>query len=182
MEKAALMFHSVLGPIIGIHGKSLCFNVSQRDEVILSEFKRYLRCGTMRRRNDGVWYYEVNNLVAIVENVIPFFDHFGFMSAKKQRDFAKFKLLARILVERRQGGREGITEILQIRSDMNDGGKRRYTDDLILAAFENPQRLYAGHDKPSRDEIVRSPWRHGELGRNDRAPERPFGSNNHERS
>src|SRR5262245_42435065 len=75
---------------------SLCFNSSQRDEVILSKWKRHLGCGTMRQRSDGVWYYEVNNLVAIRENVIPFFDCFRFLSAKKQRDFAKFKQLAQL--------------------------------------------------------------------------------------
>ncbi len=127
---------------------SLCFNISQRDEVILSKFKRYLGCGTMRQRRDGVWYYEVNNLAAIRESVIPFFDHFGFLSAKKQRDFAKFKQLAGLLTEGRQSDRSGIEEILRIRSDMNDGGNRRYIDDAILAAFENPQRLDARRDSP----------------------------------
>lgn len=127
---------------------SLCFNISQRDEVILAKFKRYLGCGTMRRRRDGVWYYEVNNLAAILENVIPFFDHYGFLSGKKRRDFAKFKQLARILSEGRQGDREGVEEILRIRSDMNDGGNRRYADDAILEAFENPQRLHARHGSP----------------------------------
>ena len=115
---------------------SLCFNISQRDEVILSKFKRYLGCGTMRQRHDGVWYYEVNNLAAIRENVIPFFDLFRFLSAKKQRDFAKFKQLAVLLAEGRHLNRQGIEEVLQIRSDMNDGGKRRYTDEMILEAFE----------------------------------------------
>ena len=70
---------------------SLCFNISQRDPVILSFYKKHLECGTMRQRRDGVWYYEVNNLNAIVSNVIPFFERFGFLSAKKKRDFAKFK-------------------------------------------------------------------------------------------
>ena len=115
---------------------SLCFNVSQRDEVILARFKRHLECGTMRARSDGIWYYEVNNLVAIRENVIPFFGHFGFLSAKKQRDFAKFRLLANLMQERRHCDRLGIMEILEIRSDMNDGGNRRYTDEMILGAFE----------------------------------------------
>ena len=124
---------------------SLCFNISQRDEVILAEFRRHLGCGTMRRRHDGVWYYEVNDLRAILGNVIPFFDHYGFLSAKKIRDYAKFKQLACLLSDERHKGIEGIQEILKIRSDMNDGGKRRYTDGMILKAFENPQRLYAGH-------------------------------------
>ena len=125
---------------------SLCFNISQRDPVILSRYKRHLECGTMRQRHDGVWYFEVNNHTAIVENVIPFFDHFGFMSAKKQRDFAKFKALAKLISEGRHRTRTGVEEVLRIRSDMNDGGKRRYQDDEILAAFENPQRLDARRD------------------------------------
>jgi hypothetical protein len=117
---------------------SLCFNVSQRDKVILTLFKEHLKCGTMRSRPDGVWYYEVNHFTAIVENVIPFFDRFGFLSAKKQRDFAKFKQLALLIQENRHLSREGIDEILAIRRDMNDGGakRRKYSDDLIVALFE----------------------------------------------
>ena len=124
---------------------SLCFNISQRDEVILSVFKRHLGCGTMRQRQDGVWYYEVNNLTAILENVIPFFDYYGFLSAKKKRDFALFKRLASIISAGRHRSEEGIREILRIRSNMNDGGKRRYTDEMVLQAFVNPQRLHARH-------------------------------------
>ena len=114
---------------------SLCFNISQRDEVILALFQRWLKCGTMRQRSDGVWYYEVNNLGAIRENVLPFFEKFGFLSAKKKRDFSKFKQLAEILAERQERTREGLHRILGIRRDMNDGGKRRYTDEIILAAL-----------------------------------------------
>lgn len=115
---------------------SLCFNISQKDEVILSLFKRHLQCGTMRSRHDGVWYYEVNNLNAILENVIPFFKKFGFLSAKKKCDFAKFCKIAELLTARRHETKDGIKEILEIRRDMNDGGKRKYTDDIILGISE----------------------------------------------
>ena len=123
---------------------SLCFNISQKDRVILALYKKHLECGTMRQRKDGVWYYEVHNFGAIVENVIPFFNRFGFLSSKKKRDFSKFKELAGVVKEGRHLEREGIEEILKIRRDMNDGGKRRYSDEDILARFENPQRPYAG--------------------------------------
>ena len=126
---------------------SLCFNVSQRDSVILALYKQHLGCGTMRQRQDGVWYYEVNNFGAIVENVIPFFQRFHFLSAKKKRDFAKFERLAELFKRGAHLNLTGIREILAIRSDMNDGGKRRYGDEEILARFtaqqENPQRLHA---------------------------------------
>lgn len=122
---------------------SLCFNISQRDPVILAQFKRHLRCGTMRQRKDGVWYYEVNDLTPILENVIPFFERFHFLSAKKKRDFAKFKQLAEILRKGKHRTPEGIEEILKIREDMNDGGKRRYSEEEIRKRMENPQRPYA---------------------------------------
>ena len=116
---------------------SLCFNVSQRDKVVLTLFKQHLKCGTLRSRQDGVWYYEVNNFTAIVENVIPFFDRFGFLSSKKQRDFAKFRQLARLMQDGRHLTREGIDEILAIRRDMNDGGakRRKYADSSINELF-----------------------------------------------
>jgi LAGLIDADG endonuclease len=147
---------------------SLCFNISQRDPVVLTFFKKWLECGTMRQRRDGVWYYEVNNLNAIVQNVIPFFERFGFLSAKKKRDFAKFKQLSRILGGGEHATEDGIRRILEIRSDMNDGGKRRYLDDSILKRFENPQRLYAGPQ--DGDETVRSAQRCAEPDGNDLAP------------
>jgi hypothetical protein len=147
---------------------SLCFNISQRDPVVLSLCKRYLECGTMRQRRDGVWYYEVNNLNAVVDNVIPFFNRFGFLSAKKKRDFAKFKQLAQILMSGGHSTEGGIRQILEIRRDMNDGGKRRYLEDDILKRFENPQRLYAGPQ--IGDETVRPARRRAEPGGNDLAP------------
>ena len=134
---------------------SLCFNISQRDPVILSLFKRHLGCGSMRQRRDGVWYYEVNNLTPIVENVIPFFRKFRFLSAKKKRDFSKFVKVASLLQVGRHLTRDGIREVLLIRRDMNDGGKRRHSDDDILAAFGNPQRLHARPPEMA-DDTVRS--------------------------
>lgn len=115
---------------------SLCFNVSQKDRVILALFKRHLQCGTLRSRPDGVWYYEVNNLEAILTHVIPFFERFGFLSATKKRDFSKFKKIAKLMQEGRHLTEEGIREILRIRKQMNDGSKRRYSDAEILARFQ----------------------------------------------
>jgi LAGLIDADG endonuclease len=140
---------------------SLCFNVSQRDRVILTLFVEHLKCGTMRTRADGVWYYEVNTFTAIVENVIPFFDRFGFLSAKKQRDFAKFKQIAQLIQEGRHLSREGIDEILAIRRDMNDGGamRRKYSDDSIIELFEIRESSETARQAPGillADDTVRA--------------------------
>jgi hypothetical protein len=141
---------------------SLCFNVSQRDKVILALFKQHLKCGTMRSRPDGVWYYEVNNFTALVENVIPFFDRFSFLSAKKQRDFAKFKQIAVLIRDGRHQTKSGIGEILEIRRDMNDGGamRRKYSDDSITELFGTRESSETVRQAPtavgSGDDTVRS--------------------------
>lgn len=111
---------------------SLCFNISQKDKVILALYKQHLKCGTLRSRPDGVWYYEVNNFLSIMNNVIPFFDHFGFLSAKKKRDFQKFKELAKLIEDGKHLINDGVAQILNIRREMNDGGKRKYQDSDIM--------------------------------------------------
>lgn len=112
---------------------SLAFNISQKDPVILSQFKKHLKCGSLReRKDDGLWYYEVTNFDAIQNNVIPFFNRFNFLSAKKKRDFSKFKQIAKLIENKDHLTIEGILKILEIRREMNDGGKRKYSDEEIL--------------------------------------------------
>ena len=161
---------------------SLCFNISQRDPIVLALFKRHLECGTMRQRQDGVWYYEVNNLQPILENVIPFFGRFGFLSAKKKRDFAKFVQLAEMFKAGRHLHQSGIEDILRVRSDMNDGGKRRYTDEMVLGRFEKSSET-ARQTVPDGERMIQSDL-HGDMqsAAEMTAPGEKSPSNNHERS
>src|SRR5206468_12795547 len=69
---------------------------------------------------------------------------FGFLSAKKKGDFSKFMQLADLVRHGRHHTAEGVKEVLAIRGEMNDGGKRRYSDEEILGRVKNPQRPYAG--------------------------------------
>ncbi len=121
---------------------SLCFNISQKDKVILTLFKRYLGCGTLRARPDDIWYYEVNNLNALWEKVIPFFKKYRFLSAKKKRDFAKFCKIAEMIKNGEHLQKEGIEKIIEIRREMNDVGKRRFSEKEILSKFqESPETI-----------------------------------------
>jgi hypothetical protein len=135
---------------------SVSFNVSQKDRVILALFKRYLGCGTLRGRPDGVWYYEVTNLNAVMENVIPFFERFPFLSAKKKRDFAKFKQIVALMKEGAHLTSSGIQQILSIREDMNDGGKRRHSHVDILASLVESSETTRQASAKADDDIVRS--------------------------
>ena len=118
---------------------SLCFNISQKEQAILVLFQQHLQCGTMGSRPDGVWYFEVNTFEAIVSNVIPFFKRFSFLSAKKQRDFAKFCEVTALMTQGKHLTEQGVTEILEIRREMNNGGKRRYEDAEILERFQREE-------------------------------------------
>jgi len=138
---------------------SVCFNVSQRDKVVLTLFRRYLNCGTMRQRSDGVWYYEVNKFSDLVDYVIPFFKRFGFLSAKKKRDFSKFKQIAVSMRNNDHLTEEGIRKILEIRRDMNDGGvkRRKYSEKEIVACFDKKESSETiCHTLSDSEDIVRS--------------------------
>ena len=136
---------------------SLCFNISQKDKVILALFKHHLKCGTLRSRTDGIWYYEVNNFNAIWEKIIPFFKKYRFLSAKKKRDFSKFCQIADMIKKGEHLTEEGIRKILKIRDQMNDGGKRKYSEKVILGKFhESSETIRQTSNKSFGDEIVRS--------------------------
>jgi hypothetical protein len=150
---------------------SLCLNVSQKDRSILALIKHHLNCGTIRFKSDGVWFFEVNNLNALRDNVIPFFDRFGFLSAKKKRDYSIFKRMADLIAQGAHLNIEGVKELLVLRREMNDGGKRKYSETEILTAFHNPESSETTRqtvERPcSADDIVRSSERSEECGRND---------------
>ena len=112
---------------------SLCLNVSQKDQIILEEFQSIIQCGSIRYKGDGVWMFETNNLDSIRHNVIPFFERFPFRSGKKTRDFDIFRRMAGLMYDGAHLHREGIVQLLELRRNMNDGGKRKYSEDQILA-------------------------------------------------
>ncbi len=111
---------------------SLTFNVSQNDEIILALIKRHIGCGSLFQKGGGVWMYEVNNLVAIGDHVIPFFRRFGFLSAKKKRDFETFRKMFELFMRGDHLTSAGIVELLRLRRNMNDGGKRKFSEEFIL--------------------------------------------------
>lgn len=113
---------------------SLSFEVIHHDKVMLALFKRHLKCGTLRSKNDEVWHYEVTNLNAINENVIPFFKRFGFLSAENKGKFSKFKQVASLL-QAEVLTQEALQEILQLRRQLDQDKGEAITDSEILDAI-----------------------------------------------
>ena len=100
--------------------------------------------GTVRGRGDGVFYFEVTRPVLLERRVFPFFERFQLRSPKA-RDLEIFREVARLVRQGRHLSCQGIEEILRLRAPMNRGGKRRRSDDELLAVLRNgnPQRPYA---------------------------------------
>lgn len=110
---------------------TMTLNISQRNVEVLEIFREVLKCGNLWRRHDGVWYFETRSLPRILERVIPFFRKFPIRSAKAA-DFEIFCEVAELMSRGAHLTRDGIIDILNLRKPMNRGGKRRYSDQMIL--------------------------------------------------
>lgn len=125
----------------------LCFNVSQKESYILSQYKKILGCGRLiQRRSDGLYMYSVTNNLSIKEKVIPFFQKYSFISETKKRNFSIFCQIAELVFSKQYLNEQGFNKILKLRESLNQGKgrKRKYVmNDVIKSRQENPQRLHA---------------------------------------
>jgi len=106
----------------------MAFNVSQRDITNLFLLKKYLGCGKIKKRKDGLYYFEVVNQKSIFEKVIPFFRKFYFLSVSKKRNFSIFRKIANLVEEGSHLSKDGLREIIELRERLNTGRgrKRKY--------------------------------------------------------
>jgi len=123
---------------------AFAFNVSQRDKVILSLLKRYLGCGHLKQRKDGLWSFVVENQNSLIEKVIPFFEKFHFLSSRMQRNFSVFKKIMTLVSTGRHVEPEGIKEVLKLREKLNEGRgrKRKYNlTDVLLPKEKSSETI-----------------------------------------
>ncbi len=107
----------------------LTFNVAQRDITNLKLLQKYLQCGRLQKRSDGVHYFVVTNYIEIVEKVLPFFERFPFQSKSKTKNFALFKQIAAIVYSGEHLSRKGFMKIVELREKLNEGkGRKRKYD------------------------------------------------------
>ena len=108
------------------------FNISQKERTILSLIKRYLKCGTIRVRKDGVWVYEVDNRNALHGTIIPFFKTFQFLSQKKKKDFQRFQKIIGVLEQNKSTTYSDLEKILGFLDEIESKASRKYTNQDIL--------------------------------------------------
>jgi hypothetical protein len=112
---------------------SAAFNVSQGDRAPLELFMETLGCGSMRKAGNGGWYWEVNDLADIRSRIVPFFRRFPLVGRKRE-DFERFAAAAELLSKSPLTDSD-YASILALREGMNNGGKRRYSMEVILRDY-----------------------------------------------
>jgi hypothetical protein len=127
---------------------SLSFNVSQLGPQLPRLLQTVFDSGTVRGRGDGVFYFEVTKLVELEERVFPFFDRFRLRSPKAN-DLAVFREITWLVRRGRHLSPRGIEEILALRGPMNRGGKRRRSDEEIIATLRDWESSEAIRRAPS---------------------------------
>ena len=100
------------------------FNVSQRDITMLFLMKKYLCCGRIQHRKDGLHMYIVENLTAIRERVIPFFKKFNFLSSKTKTNFSIFCQIVVLLDRDGRLEKDEFIKICELREKLNEGRGR----------------------------------------------------------
>jgi len=133
---------------------SLSFNVSQIGEEAPELLRSVFDLGTVRGRDDGVFYFEVTKPADIRDRVFPFFDRFQLRSPKRN-DLVVFRKITELVLSGRHLSVSGIEEALSLRGPMNRGGKRRRSDDEIIAVlrdWESSEAICRAPSMKQRDE------------------------------
>lgn len=112
------------------------FNVSQVGSQLLQLLHATFEVGTVRGRGDGVFYFEVTRPIELTTRVFPFFERFP-LRGPKARDLEIFREITELVQQGTHTTPWGIERILVLRAPMNRGGKRRRTDQEILATLRS---------------------------------------------
>ena len=101
------------------------FNVSQKEKTILFLLKKYLGCGRIKQRKDGLWIFVVENPHSLEERIIPFFKKYRFFSSKAKVNFSIFCQIVRLINQDKHLTKSGLEEITRLREKLNEGRKRK---------------------------------------------------------
>lgn len=110
------------------------FSVSQNSDrsEVLKNFQQVFDCGTIRPdRSDRTLKYEVRSLKDLIGKVIPFFRRYPLKSSKNN-DFVLFSQVCNILTKE-SISKSDLKDIVQLATQMNVSGKRKYDKQKLLS-------------------------------------------------
>ncbi len=114
------------------------FSVSQNEDKrqVLDIIQKYLGCGYIRRDYaDKTVKFEVRDHNDLMHKVIPHFEKFPFLSAKR-KDFELFKKICGIIDRKNHLTKNGFVTIINTAYQMNGSGKRRRAKEEIIKSLK----------------------------------------------
>ena len=110
------------------------FAVAQNgDKVeVLKMMKDYFGYGSFRgNKTDRTIKYEIRSIEVLMKKVIPHFRRYPLQSGR-QKDFVVFAKICERINKRRHLTKEGLIEIVKLRSQLSFISKRVYTNEMII--------------------------------------------------
>lgn len=147
---------------------------------VLEALIRVFGCGRPRPKggDSSVWTCAVDSLRDLERAVIPFFERYP--PVVKANDVRAFATIVGWMRRRFHLTPEGFEKSVRLAYAMNAHGRqRRRSIDEVLGSSETARWAPTGATPaPVAEDTVRSPWRHGESGRNDLTAHLWVSSNN----
>ena len=115
---------------------SFSIGQNKRSLDLLQQIKTFFNCGSIRfSKSDQVYKYEVRNISDLRKKIIPHFDKFPLMTAKRN-DFQIFKQICNQVAQSKHLNPEHLKEIIGLAFQMNKSGKRKYTETKLLSVLD----------------------------------------------
>lgn len=132
--------------VVSVYPRSRCpsglevlpsFSVSQSERrgAILYLIKGYFGCGTVRPSGDGTLKFETRSVGDILEKVVPHFTQYPLISGKR-KDFEILTAVCRMMTKGLHRSTEGLKSILEIISEMNPSGSRKYSKEFLFTKMK----------------------------------------------
>ena len=122
---------------IGIETRpSFSISLNRRDLELIKSLHGFFGCGAVRfSKSDRTYKFEVRSISDLVKRVIPHFERYPLVGAKKN-DFKHFKKICRMVKANLHLNRNGITEIIALAYEMNPSGKRKHRKEELLRELD----------------------------------------------
>ena len=110
------------------------FSVSQhkRNREIVLRLQQFFNCGGVRfSKKDQNYKFEVRSIKDIMRVIIPHFEQYPLQTTKRS-DYEKFKHVCELIHSNHHLSREGLQKIIHAAGQMNESGKRKYSQQDLL--------------------------------------------------
>jgi len=110
------------------------FSVSQHkiSKDIILFIQKFFECGGVRfSKKDNNYKFEVRGINDIMRKIIPHFEKYPLMTAKKD-EFKRFKEICKLISSSQHLNHGGLTEIINLSQKLNIRGNKKYNRKDLL--------------------------------------------------